>query len=58
MKFSELSDDALRGFILMQQDFLSGSMYEDPLRSASNTRLEKAINELASREAIQKQQTR
>ena len=50
MKFDSWSTDALRGYIVMLGEFLSGSLQEDPLRNSYNDRLSSAKAELKVRE--------
>lgn len=50
MRFDGWSTEALRGYVVMLGEFLSGSMYEDPLRESYVTRLGDARQELKVRE--------
>lgn len=47
--FDAWSDEALRGYLVMLGDFLSGSMQEDPGRAGYVERLERARLELDRR---------
>jgi hypothetical protein len=49
--FDAWSTDALRGYIVMLGEFLSGSMQEEPQREAYARRLSDARLELAARES-------
>lgn len=50
MKFDSWSTDALRGYIVMLSEFLSGSLHEDPLRQTYHDRLTLAKAELKVRD--------
>ena len=45
-EFSNWGIDALRGYVIMRTEFLSGSMYEDPLRELYSKKLEIARKRL------------
>ena len=49
--FDAWSTDALRGYVVMLGEFMSGSMQEDSLREGYCNRLELAKAELRSRDA-------
>lgn len=50
MKFDGWSTEALRGYVVMLGEFMSGSMQEDPQRAAYVDRLSSAQRELKARE--------
>ena len=50
MKFNGWSTEALRGYIIMLGEFMSGSMQEEPQRAAYADRLDSAQRELKVRE--------